>query len=1011
MTRTGESRMKRMYFEIATPQSMMHRGFILCGLLAGIVLWVLPNAKTPLLEIQPFLPLFKSATATFEILTGSLLYYQFLIERLPTRFVLGTVFLFRGLLYIPDLVLDPRILQNRMSFDNYSQISVWLWILNHIGFLLGMAVYLLIVKKPFEPYTVKTAKRYIVIAVSLVVGLVSAIVGVLILFPNRLPVFVQQNDFGSYQQSGVGQVLFVSLGLVMVWLLYTQRGNSLLDFWLSVILFASGMEVGIAGFSQHFYSYGWYLSELYGLLSAILIFGAILYEYYRVFIQLVQQESEFRAMYELSAIGIARIDITGRLLAVNRTLQDMLGYTEEELQGRSYLDLAHPDEDVEEIRRLLSETIENVKSHFQVERRYFRKDGQIVWFHITFFPVRDLRGNVLFGYCIIEDITERKRSEQRLEESEQRYKSLFEHHPDIVCSFDLNGRVINVNSAVESITGAPVREVIGRTFDDFIVSDDLDKVWEYFHRAVKGEILSHEVSIVTRLGKILNFTFTNVPIVVNQEIVGVYVIAKDITEKKRAEATILHMAYHDSLTDLPNRRLFKERLEKALKLAKRDQHQVAVMFLDLDRFKMINDTFGHALGDEILKQVSDRLTRLISESKRRAKYTGLVARMGGDEFICLIPNVKNQSEVEKIANDILQMVEKPYHCGHEQQVFHLSASIGIVMYPDDGEDVDTLLRRADSAMYNAKEKGKNNYQFYTSMLQDLGLQRLSIENDLRRALENEEFELYYQPQVSMRTGMIYGMEALLRWKHPELGEISPQQFIPVAEDSGLIVPIGEWVLRTACRQNKLWQESGLPMMRIAVNLSSRQFKQENLVETIHSILEETGLEPVYLELEITETIAMNQADYTIEKLEALKRLGIQIAIDDFGTGYSSLNYLKRYPIDSLKIDRSFVRDIPRTSDDMAIVSAIIAMAHSLNLKVIVEGVETMEQLRFLHKQGCDAMQGYFFSKPLPADEIQAFCEMYLRQHGMRFAGAAKEAGIWSFFQDKSTYALDGKTQT
>ncbi len=434
---------------------------------------------------------------------------------------------------------------------------------------------------------------------------------------------------------------------------------------------------------------------------------------------------------------------------------------------------------------------------------------------------------------------------------------------------------------------------------------------------------------------------------------------REIAELKRAEEHLMYMSVHDALTGLPNRMLFNDRLHMELAHAERNHRMLAVMFLDLDRFKLVNDTLGHAMGDKLLKRVADRLKSCVRKSDT-------VARMGGDEFCFLLPEIVKPEDAVKIARKILKALKKPWRlCGQE---FYITPSIGIAVYPTDGEDADTLMKNADTAMYRAKELG-NNYQLYRSDLSDRSLELLTSEISLRRALERQEFVVHYQPQLNIITGQIIGMEALIRWEHPERGTILPSEFISYAEETGLIIPIGEWVMRTACAQNRAWQDAGFPPMRVTVNLSARQFQQKNLVERVMSILRETGLDPQWLELEITETVAMQDVEQTISTLRELRDLGVRIAIDDFGTGYSSFNYLKYFPNNTLKIDRSFVRDVTEGREDAAITKAIIALAQNLNLKVIAEGVETEEQLAFLKLQQCDEIQGYLFSRPLPAEEF------------------------------------------
>ncbi|NKE71160.1 putative bifunctional diguanylate cyclase/phosphodiesterase [Candidatus Manganitrophus noduliformans] len=434
----------------------------------------------------------------------------------------------------------------------------------------------------------------------------------------------------------------------------------------------------------------------------------------------------------------------------------------------------------------------------------------------------------------------------------------------------------------------------------------------------------------------------------------------DITERKQAEERLNHLTNFDLLTNLPNRLLFRDRLGLAISRAPWHKRSVGVLLLDLDRFKVVNETLGQAMGDFLLKAVSERLSATVREGDT-------VARLGDDMFGLILDDLAQPADSFRVSQKILDSLGKPFQL-KGQEIF-VSASIGIAIFPNDGDEIDLLMKHADTAMYRAKEQGGNNYQLYAPAMNQHATKRLALENNLRRALERGEFLLYYQPKVDLTTGQIVGMEALIRWKSPEAGMVSPADFIPLAEETGLIVPMGEWILRTACAQNKAWQKQGLPPVRMGVNLSARQLQRQNLIGTIAHVLNETGLDPNYLELELTESLIMKSNESTMTELRELHLGGIEISIDDFGTGYSSLSYLKRLPIDTLKIDKSFVQEVTTDLDDAAIVAAIITMAHTLKLKVVAEAVETVEQLEFLRGLKCDQMQGYLFSKPLPAEEI------------------------------------------
>ncbi len=446
-------------------------------------------------------------------------------------------------------------------------------------------------------------------------------------------------------------------------------------------------------------------------------------------------------------------------------------------------------------------------------------------------------------------------------------------------------------------------------------------------------------------------------------------VRRDI-ERQCVEDRLNYLAYYDDLTGLPNSTLFHDRLSQALSLAKRDGHQIAVLFFNLDRLKLINDSLGRHIGDLLLRAVGERLTHHLRESDSVVHWgkeapSETVARFGGDEFIVLLPRIEKAEDAAIIARRILDMMSQPLPA--ENQDLLISSSIGVSVYPADGDSPEALVRNAGAAMYRIKEEGGNNFRFYSADINAKTLERLTMATHLHQALEQSQFRLYYQPQVDLKTGQITGVEALIRWQHPERGMVSPAQFIPLAEETGLIVPIGKWVLQTAFAQNKAWQNAGLPLITMAVNLSARQFQEKGLVETVEQAIVETGIDPCFVELELTESIMQN-TEKTIEILNKFRAMGVKVSIDDFGTGYSSLSYLKRFPINKLKIDQSFVRESSSNPDDAAIVRAIITLAHTLKLEVIAEGVETEAQCEFLRAQDCDEIQGYLFSKPLPAGE-------------------------------------------
>ncbi len=558
-----------------------------------------------------------------------------------------------------------------------------------------------------------------------------------------------------------------------------------------------------------------------------------------------------------------------------------------------------------------------------------------------------------------EMLSERLRSEASM----QRLSMALEQSGDAVTITDRDGIIEYVNPAFEKITGYSKREAVGKSHQ--IVNSGQHEP-EFFARLwqtiLSGEVFS-EVFINRR--KDGSHYYEEKTITPIKDATGgirdIVSSGRDVTERLEDQEHLQYLAHHDALTALPNRALFSDRLNHALAQMREVDDNLAVLFLDLDRFKIINDTLGHGIGDEVLRVLAERLKDCVREGDT-------IARLGGDEFAILIQGIKTANHAAPIAQKILDSLVQPFEL--DDRELYITTSIGISLAPMDGDDAQSLLKHADIAMYRAKDLGRNTYQFYSQSMSDAALERLTLETDLRHALEREEFRLYYQPQVNLNSGEITGIEALLRWQHPELGLVEPVEFIPILEETGLIVQVGEWVLRSACIQAKRWQKLYESPLRVAVNLSGRQFSGHELSATLRNILHEAQLDPHLLEVEITESTVMRDDRRTMEVFNTLSELGVGIAIDDFGTGYSSLGYLKRFPIDTLKIDRSFIRDISTDPDDAAIVSAIIALADSLNLRVIAEGVETEAQNAFLCDQGCQTIQGYLFSRPMPADQLE-----------------------------------------
>lgn len=538
----------------------------------------------------------------------------------------------------------------------------------------------------------------------------------------------------------------------------------------------------------------------------------------------------------------------------------------------------------------------------------------------------------------------------------------FENSSEAFVLTDVDARIIDVNPAFTAVTGYAREEVVGQN-PRILRSGQHDAE---FYRSLWRCILQDgkwqgEIWNRRKNGEIYPEWLTIRAIKDDQGHVSHFIsIFTDITSRKRLEENLHQVAHFDALTGLPNRKTLYEKMMSSLARAEQDGTMVALIFFDLDRFKNVNETLGHKIGDELLQLVSKRLTAAVRKEDT-------ISRLGGDEFIILVESIHHASEVSDIAKKILSRVSMPFKI-HPQEL-HVTASLGISIFPEDGEDRTTLMKNADTALYRAIEFGGNNYQFYKQAMNAHSFERLTLENSLHFAVKRNELRVYYQPQVATRTGRIIGMEALVRWEHPEFGLVSPAMFIPLAEENGMIIEIGEWVFRTACQQAKAWTEAGFPL-RVGVNVSARQFHQEDIRERILNVLKETALDPHQLEIEITESLVMSKPDEAIAILNNLRELGIHIAIDDFGTGYSSLSHLKHFPANTLKIDQSFIKDVTLDEDDAAITASMISLAHSLGIKSIAEGVETPEQLAFLHRNECHEIQGFLFSRPLPAADFE-----------------------------------------
>lgn len=735
-----------------------------------------------------------------------------------------------------------------------------------------------------------------------------------------------------------------------------------------------------------------------------------------------EAEQKYRSIFENVVEGIFQTTLRGRYLTANPMLARIYGYNSpEELMAR-LTDIGHQLYVQPNRRQEFIQLLQNNDTVRGFESQIYRKDGSRIWISENARAIRDQQGHLLGYEGTVEDITERKQAEAELRQRDSLLQGVAEAtnylltETDFEAAIDLVLATLGRAARVDRVylyenhphleTAEPAMSM-RHEWVQASVRPSIDQPhWQnqsysafgmnrWYKALSKGNLISGitrefpiaEQEILKRDGILSTLM---VPILMhdcfwgyvgfddchtercwskNEQSILIAMAASISSALKRqqAEATIRYQAFHDLLTGLPNRMLFNDRLPLALVQAARSGDMVAVMFLDLDRFKIINDTLGHAIGDQLLQAVAQRLAGCL-----RAGDT--ISRWGGDEFTLLLPQVACAEDAAKAAQRIIEALKPAFYLeGHE---LYISSSIGIALYPDDGHDTQTLLKNADAALYRVKEQGRNGFQIYTPAINSRASELLALENSLHHALERNQFILHYQPQVNIVTGEIIRMEALVRWQHPEFGSIPPGVFIPLAEDNGLILSIGDWVLQTACAQTKVWQDAGLPGLRVAVNLSARQFQQPHLLETIAQILAAVQLAPECLELEITETTAMQNIEFTTDLLRDLQALGVHISMDDFGTGYSSLGYLKRFPLHTIKIDRSFVRELTTNPNDAAIVRAVIALARGLNLRVVAEGVETREQLECLRSLNCEEMQGYLFSHPLPTDAATQLLQAY-----------------------------------
>ena len=679
---------------------------------------------------------------------------------------------------------------------------------------------------------------------------------------------------------------------------------------------------------------------------------------------LAASEAQLVSVLETVPYGVQEIDIDGYINYSNPAHDKLLGYERESLFKQPISGLYADPEEGRATMEYLSYLVEEQPEPTSYFARLRKHDGSVMLIQIDWDYKRDAGGDIVGFISVMTDITEKRRLDNQLRQA----AAVFENTSEAVVITDMNTNITAVNNAFCEIMGYTEAEVLGRQpslwRSERHDSSFYKKMWASvnMHGNWRGEVWDRRKD-----GEIFP-TWQSISAVRNDadEVTNYVSVFTDISSLKQTQEQLNYLAYHDPLTDMPNRLLFNDRLLHAMERAERTESQIALLFVDLDNFKNVNDSLGHLMGDELLVKAASRLRGLV-------RREDTVARLGGDEFIIIMENVPHIQDTAFLAQKLIEHFHEPFIVqGHE---LHVTLSIGISVYPRDGDDVQTLVKNADAALYRAKAEGRNDFYYYTEELTSSVFERLQIESALRNAVKNQELVLHYQPQFSLSTGGIVGVEALLRWNHPQLGLLPPARFIDLAEDTGLIVTMGEWVLSTACREMRSWLSRGYDFGRIAVNVSGLQLQRGDFQKMVNDVLINTQLDPERLELEITENFIMHKTEKAIAMLDNLKSIGIQIAIDDFGTGYSSLSYLKRLPIDKLKIDRSFVRDIPHDANDEAIACAIIAMSRALDLKVIAEGVEVEEQKEFLLSQGCDEAQGYLYSKPLPAADLLDFASV------------------------------------
>jgi diguanylate cyclase (GGDEF)-like protein/PAS domain S-box-containing protein len=680
-----------------------------------------------------------------------------------------------------------------------------------------------------------------------------------------------------------------------------------------------------------------------------------IYDFYSRHVDLVKINSVIQ-----NEAKVLITDIEGTVIYANEKCSKLLGYQSEEIIGENIRIFGSENHSNEFYKNMWTTIQSGQKWKGEVQTK--RKDGSFIWNFMSVFPILDKDGHPYQFLTLWSDISEKKKIEYKTTKKRNQLSYLSKNSNDVIGIFDKDGIVTYINPSVERVLGFTVLERLGSNTFDYIDEEHISKVQSLMEELLKtpGKSIRIELKLKHKMGYSVwcEVTYSNH---LNDSLIqGIVFNYRDITEKRKFAEKINQMAYYDYLTGLPNRRNFENQLNKELEYAKEKNLNIALFLLDLDGFKHLNDSLGHEVGDQLLKDVSSRIISTINEQ-------AFFGRLGGDEFVLFLKNISNFAEIHKVAKRLVSLVnEEPFNLNGFE--FFISASIGVCVYPHSGENLRTLFKNADMAMYRAKSNGKNQYQFFSPLMIVNSNKEFTLRNDMKKAIINDEFTIFYQPRFNPMTDEITGTEALIRWNHPTWGRISPNEFIPLAEETGLIIPIGEWLIRKVCNQIKGWQLEGIATYKISINISSLQLLKSNFVDMVSSILKETALEPKYIEFEITESVIIDKEEQVLKTLTQLIELGLTISLDDFGTGYSALNYLRKFPCDTVKIDKSLIDNIQTDIGNYEIVTAIINLCQKLNKSVVAEGVENKEQLSILKKLSCNEIQGYIYSKPL--DELE-----------------------------------------